>query len=157
MPATNYRQFAKELDDFAEGIAKRAILFQKKVAFMVLGAYLQTSGGIVAQTGLLQLTPVDTGRAVGNWLVSTGAPRIGTIAEDFGGGAGGEGNRTAAAAKVQLQATAALSGLRAGQSIFICNSLPYIVVLNDGATNRTAHHMVERALDNARRALGRSA
>lgn len=157
MPATNYRQFAKELDDFAAGVERRAVLFQKKVAFMVLGAYLQTAGGIVAQSGLLQLTPVDEGRAVGNWIVSIGSPRFEEVTGDFGSAGGGEGNRAAAAARVQIQATAALGSLRAGQSIFICNSLPYIVVLNDGATNRTAHHMVERALDNARRALGRSA
>ncbi len=153
MGVKNLAQFNRTLDGFLKDVGEQAVLFQKKAAFMVLGAFLSNDAGIRAHVGLLQLTPVDTGRAVGNWIVSIGAPAAGEVAGDFGAAGGGEVNRSAAVAKVSMQGARALGGLRKGQSIWIVNNLPYIVVLNDGATNRVAHHMLERALDNTTSAL----
>lgn len=149
--------FQRQLDRFGENLEKKAILFQKKVAFMVLGAFLDTGAGIRAHVGLLQLTPIDTGRAVGNFVVSTGSPRFEVVDGKFGREGGGEANRGRASAKVQTASVRVLAALRLGESIFITNSLPYIMVLNDGGVNRVAHHMQERAIENTKRALGRSA
>ncbi len=157
MGVVNLTAFERQLDRFGANLEKRAILFQKKVAFMVLGAYLDTGDGIRAQVGLLQLTPIDTGRAVGNYVVSTGSPRFAVDDRDFGRAGGGEANRSRAAAKVQTASVRALASLRLGESIFITNALPYIMVLNDGAANRVAHHMQERAIENTKRSLARSA
>lgn len=153
MGVRNLADFGKRLDKYAVDVERRGILFQKKVAFMVLGAFLSTDSGIRAHVGLLQLTPVDTGRAVGNYTVSVSTPDLTTVEGDFGRAGGGEANRSRAEARVQTAGVRALSGLRLGESVFICNSLPYIGVLNDGATNRTAHHMLERSLSNTRAAL----
>lgn len=151
MGVKNLRQFSAGLDKWAKQIDDKAILFQKKVAFLVLGAAIQLPGGAIAmQSGLLQLTPVDTGRAVGNWQVSIGAPSGEVGDKTFGSKGSG---KDAAEAYASRRAAAKISGVRLGQSIWICNNLPYIVVLNDGAENRTAHHMLERAIDNARRAI----
>lgn len=154
MSVRNLRSFGRDLDRFVEKLDARTILFQKKVAFLVLGAYIQlASGDIRAQAGVLQLTPVDTGRAVGNWQVTVGSPASGELSNVFGtaGGARGAAEQFATARAIR-----GLSGLRPGQSIWITNNLPYIVVLNDGGVNRQAHHMVERAIGNARAALSRS-
>jgi hypothetical protein len=149
--AKNLKAFNRGLDKFAKRIDAKALLFQKKVAFMVLGAFLEIPGaGIRAHSGVIQFTPVDTGRAVGNWQVSIGAPATGEVPNTFGAGGSGKASAQAFAAKNGVQG---MAGLKVGQSIWICNNLPYIVVLNDGGVNRTAHHMVERALANTRRAL----
>jgi len=154
MGITNLASFNASLDKFADKIEGRSILFQKKVAFLVLGAFVQQAGGgFSAVSGLLQLTPVDTGRAVGNWQVTIGAPAAGTIDSGFGKAKGSGANRASAEAGASRRALSGVSGLRFGQSIWITNNLPYIVVLNDGGVNRTAHHMLERALDNARRSI----
>lgn len=150
MGTKNLRQFQVGLDKWAKQIEGKAVLFQKKVAFLVLGAAELPGGAIAMHSGLLQLTPVDTGRAVGNWQVSIGAPSTETGDKTFGSGGSGKG---AAEAYASRRGVAKISGVQLGQSIWICNNLPYIVVLNDGAENRTAHHMLERAIDNARRAI----
>lgn len=157
MGVVSLTAFERQLDRFGANLEKKAILFQKKIAFMVLGAYLDTGDGIRAQVGLLQLTPIDTGRAVGNYVVSVGSPKYEVVDGKFGRPGGGEANRSRAAARVQVTSVRALSALRLGESIFITNSLPYIMVLNDGATNRVAHHMQERAIENTKRSLARSA
>jgi len=148
----NLRQFHLGLDRFAKKIEEHGVAFQKKVAFMLLGAYVSVPGvGITAVVGVLQLTPVDTGRAVGNWQLSVGSP-ANTELTDIGKGSGGSG-RSQAIAGATRRAVPALSGLRLGQSIFLVDNVAYIVVLNDGAENRVANHMVERSMANTRRAL----
>lgn len=153
MGVRNLADFSRTLDKFAIDVERRGILFQKKAAFLVLGAFIATGSGIRAHVGLLQLTPIDTGRAVGNYTVSVAAPDLSVVDGEFGRPGGGEANRSRAAARVQSAGIRALAGLRLGESIFIANSLPYIVVLNDGSTNRTAHRMVERSVENTRAAL----
>ena len=138
------------LDRFAKSIDTKGVLFQKKMAFLVLGgAVLLASGQILPGSGLLQLTPVDTAFAVGNWQVTLGAPATGTVAAGSQSSRG-EANRGPAVAAVTGRASRALAALKLGQSIFIANNAPYILVLNDGGVNRVAHHMVERAIANAR-------
>ncbi len=163
MGITNLAAFNDGLDRFAKKVERRGLLFQKKVAFMVLGAYLTTGdGSIRAISGLLQLTPVDTGRAVGNYQVSIGSPATGTLDDGFrqsyqGKSAGRQslsiGGRNRDISKVTTRAARALSGLQFGQTIWIVNNLPYIMVLNNGGPKRTAHHMLERALANVRASL----
>jgi hypothetical protein len=154
MGIKNLGSFSSGLDRLAREIDNKALLAQKKLAFLVLGAYLaMPGGGIRASVGVLQLTPVDTGRAVGNWQVSLNSPADGEV--EIGGkaeaeGGNSSGNRSAAEAKAQSRAASAITGAKFGGSIWICNNLPYIVVLNDGGVNRVAHHMVERAIANAR-------
>lgn len=157
MGIRNLAAFNAGLDRFAKKIEARGVAFQKKVAFMLLGAYVQTGGGVAAVVGVLQLTPVDTGRAVGNWQVSIGSPAEGEIDAGKPNKKSGQSvsiaGRTRAIAQATRRGVSALSGLRFGQTIWIVNNVAYIVVLNDGGPNRTAHHMLERAVGNTRRSL----
>lgn len=157
MGVRNLAAFNAGLDRFAKKIEVRGVLFQKKVAFMLLGAYVQSGAGLTAVVGVLQLTPVDTGRAVGNWQVSIGSPVSGEIDAGKPNKSSGKSvsivGRNRAISDAMRRATPKLSGLRLGQSIWIVNNVAYIVVLNDGGPNRTAHHMLERAVGNTRRAL----
>jgi len=149
-------KFQRALDKHAERIPSQALAFQKRVAFMLLGAaYKDAEGRVRLIVGLLQLTPVLTGRARGNYQVTTGSPATGTLDDARFGGATGAG----ATAEETSRAAAALANARPYGVIFIVNNLPYIVVpLNDGGKNRQAHHMMERAIANTRAALaGRAA
>ncbi|MEO8278026.1 MAG: hypothetical protein ABI639_17590 [Thermoanaerobaculia bacterium] len=153
MAFVNLAEFNQGLDKFGKTVERQALLFQKKVAFMVLGAFLSTDAGIRQHVGLLQLTPVLTGRAVGNYIVSSGSPSTSTSDAGYSKSGSQAGNRKAAEMRVTVQALSALGSHRFGSSIWICNNLPYIAILNDGGTNRVAHHMLERALTNTRDAL----
>lgn len=158
MGFSNLREFNLGLDRFAKKIESRGLQFQKKVAFMLLGAFVPLEGGGMGLvSGVLTLTPVDTGRAVGNWQLSIAAPTSNVIQGNFGREGGGEANRGPAKAKAERAARAAIAGLRYGQTIWLVNNLPYIRVLNDGSGNRRAHHMLERAIANTRASLRRGA
>ena len=74
-----------------------------------------------ALSGMVMRTPVDTGRARGNWQVSIGVPvehETGRF-DASGGGTISEGN-------------AAIGSQRGYQVIVIQNNVPYIERLNDG-------------------------
>lgn len=91
-------------------------------------------------------TPVDTGRAKSNWIVTLGSPSGATI----NAYSEGEGGSTAAAneAAAQAQAESVISGYDgdAGLEIHITNNLPYIEELNQGSSMQAAPGYVEQAL-----------
>lgn len=93
--------FAKEVADFAlkaQGLQDRQVRY---LCFDLL-------------KGVVLGTPVDTGRARGNWQASITTPAAGTIdREDKGGGA------TIAAAQPAIEKAA-------GTVFYITNNLPYI-------------------------------
>jgi hypothetical protein len=162
MASATLAQFNAQIDKWiGVTVPAKAVAFQKKIHFMVLGAAFQDAqGNIRMVSGLLQMTPVDTGRARGNWQSSAGAPAVGTI-EGFPKSTRKRGDTPSAADFIggpptpteQEAAAAGLSGLAFGQTSYITNNLPYIAILNDGGVNRVAHHMVERAVANVRSVL----
>lgn len=85
-------------------------------------------------TSLIQKTPVDTGRARGNWMLGIGAPvEQATANEDKDGGA---------------TTGTILSGLadydyQSGKPIFITNSVPYITALENGHSKQAPNGMVK--------------
>ena len=100
--------FAVQVGAFAAKAGARADLVRKKVALEIL-------------TRVVLKTPVDTGRARGNWQVGESAIGQQTSTLDPGG--------TAA-----IEAGGALINATPPEqtSIFITNSLPYIEVLENG-------------------------
>lgn len=85
-----------------------------------------------ALSGLVLRTPVDTGRARGNWQVSIGAPRDGETGTNDRAGAG-----TIAAGN------AVIGQQRAFQVIVLQNNLPYITRLNEGSSQQAPAGYVE--------------
>ncbi len=76
-------------------------------------------------------TPVDKGRARGNWQVAIGSVPDGTLDIDDPSG-------QATISKV----TAEAAGLKAGDTIVLVNNLPYIQRLEDGYSSQAPAGMV---------------
>jgi len=87
--------------------------------------------------GVIRATPVDTGRARGNWQTSVGAPVNGEIAR--------EGD---AAALAEVEAKTPQG---AGQITYLSNNLPYIEELENGSSTQAPEGMVRKNMDRVQR------
>ena len=122
-------QFARRLHILAEAVKANTLKNVKRAA-------------IAADQAAVLATPVDTGRARANWLVSIGAPNYETTT-----------STEANAALTQGRFTAGTYKLGAG-GIFITNSVPYIVALDKGHSKQNPEGMTEAAIQAARRQFG---
>lgn len=90
-------------------------------------------------SGIIRSTPVDTGRARGNWQTSVGQPQGGTL------------ERTGMdAALAEVQATVPEG---AGQLVYLSNNLPYIERLENGWSQQAPIGMVRINVDRVRQML----
>lgn len=106
---------------------------------------LSTRGlALHALTGVVLRTPVDTGRARGNWQAHVGAP-VGreTGRLDKGGSA------------AIADGAAAIAAQRGFQQIVIENNVPYIGRLNEGYSPQAPEYYVESVLAGLGLAPGR--
>lgn len=124
---TNLDQLNKNFDKIAKRIGLSPVIVQKKLAFDIFA-------GIVADT------PVDTGRAMNNWNISVGSPDRSTTEK------GGSGSSIQGAKEASAGAT--LLGLKPFSTVWISNSLPYIVFLNEGSSKQAPSGFVERNIIN---------
>jgi len=90
-------------------------------------------------------TPVDTGTARSNWIVSLEEP-TGRTQEAYKPLEGGDMSETGNAKAAIAQAKAAINGSKPGQDIHITNNLPYIVPLNEGSSAQAPAAFVEEAV-----------
>lgn len=90
-------------------------------------------------SGTIKDTPVDTGRARGNWVTSVDNPAQGEIDRDDKAG-------SAAIAEVVAKTPEG-----AGQETFLSNSLPYIEKLEYGHSQQAPSGMVRRNLARVQR------
>lgn len=93
--------------------------------------------------GIIRDTPVDTGRARGNWQTTVGIPAKGEIERD-----GAE----AAIAEVEANTPPG-----AGQMTYLANDLPYIEALEEGTSKQAPSGMVRRNMDRIERNLRKAA
>lgn len=93
---------------------------------------------------LIRTTPVDTSRALSNWLITLGGPsNYGTI--DYA--AGNFGNtRWQSVARATARVQSQVVGKVPGQSIFISNVVNYIVALNQGSSKQAPAMFVENSI-----------
>lgn len=111
---------------------------------------------LAADQAAVLATPVDTGRARANWILSIGSPSA-EIVEPVASGTEGSGARGSANAQRALdQAASTLSTRPAGASVTIVNNVEYITFLNDGTSKQAPHGMLPAALA-AAQAVVRSA
>jgi hypothetical protein len=102
------------------------------------------AAGLAISQAVILATPVDTGRARGNWQVSDGSPILGTINRlDQSGGS------TLGAARGVIETT------RPGATLYISNNLPYINRLNEGWSAQAPAGFVERAVAQGRAVVRR--
>lgn len=90
-------------------------------------------------TGTVKDTPVDTGRARGNWVTTTGQPAQGEIDREDKPG-------TTVIAEIVAKTPEG-----AGQETFMSNSLPYIEALEYGSSQKAPDGMVRRNLARVQR------
>jgi len=114
-----FRQFALEVDDFFDREAPEAIAqATQKIA-------------VEGLRRVVQKTPVDTGRARGNWQVGIGsAPEDPIERADRGG------------QQAIASGTAEIAGARPFAPIIIASNLPYIHKLEDGSSQQAPAGMV---------------
>jgi len=130
---TNLSKLTVDLDKIAESLGLEVVTVQKKLAFDIFA-------DIVADT------PIDTGRAMNNWNISVGTPDRSTT--ERGGSEGG------IAGTKRGDATAALGGLRPFSTVWISNSLPYIIFLNEGSSDQAPSGFIEKNVFNNLSGLG---
>jgi len=129
---TNIAQFNKELDDFAKKVPDKVTIIQKKVVLEALRR-------------LVMRTPVDTGRARGNWQVTIAEP-----AENQVEVTDKEGDSTIA------KGLAALTGLPDYQVVWISNNVNYIEFLEHGSSKQAPEGMLAITVEELRNWLQRA-
>lgn len=115
-------EFGKRMKRHGENVEKNATVLVRKCALAV------DSAVVIA-------TPVDTGRARGNWQVALNAPASGTLEVEDKSGAG-----------AIAQGSSTIAGHKSGGSIHITNNLPYIGRLNDGWSAQAPAGFVQKAV-----------
>lgn len=114
--------------EFSQRMYVRAAKFEENVDLLMRTVALSVDQAVV------MATPVDTGRARANWIVSIDAPAAGTTDEVGAAAALAQG------AKVIAQYG---DGMR---TIHITNNLPYIKRLNEGWSAQAPAGFVEEAV-----------
>ena len=127
------RKFNKELDFFAKTLIPAEVTkLVKAIAFEVFAR-------------VIFKTPVDTGRARGNWQITIGQAALGVI--------GLEGAQDNAFASFQdeaadiSQAASVLQNLNPFETVFITNNVPYIEFLEDGSSDQAPSGMVAETFE----------
>lgn len=129
---------SRSFDAFARRMAIRSKVFAKGVEKKIKRA------AVAADTALVTTTPRDTGRAKGNWVASIGQPQEIVFHEDD----------FPSDAEAQSDAQSVISSWKLGRGpIFITNSLPYIIPLNEGSSAQAPNGMTDAAIQAAQAQL----
>lgn len=128
---SNLKSFQRAVDRFSRTVpAAKVNLMQRKLALQAL-------------RGLVHKTPIDTGRARGNWQTTTATPAEGAI-----GGITRKG-QSVSSSPIEKGSVA----IRAAQPfgvIWISNNLPYIEALEDGSSTQAPNGMLATTLSELR-------
>lgn len=123
------------------GISRSLTEFAAKITLAANGVPAEAARvlilvGLAVDQTLVLTTPVDTGRARANWIVTTGTASSGTTAAvDLSGAAAiGQGTGVLGAYKTSLG------------PIFIANNLPYIERLENGHSAQAPSGMLTSAI-----------
>lgn len=135
--ASNFGQFAKRIVLRARGVGEHTEKAVRRAA-------------VAADSALVMSTPVDTGRARGNWRTSVGSPNE----EELDVQGTREQPNTQATQDALDEGVRVASGWRLGMgSIFITNSVPYIRRLDKGWSEQAPRGMTVHGIRAARKQL----
>lgn len=104
---------------------------------------------LAADQVVVMETPVDTGRAKSNWIVSLGSPASATIEPYAEGEAGSTAQSNESAAMAQAEQVIGRYNGDMGVEIHITNNLSYIEELNKGSSHQAPPQYVELGLAQA--------
>lgn len=116
-----------------------------------IDAIIKAAGRAVSHA-LIDGTPVDTGEARSNWIISLGVPIRGTIAPYTPypkySQANGRGlSETANAAGAKARAEGAIKARQPGQKLIIQNNVDHIEELNAGSSRQAPALFVDLAIN----------
>jgi hypothetical protein len=122
----NFKEWDVELRKNEAALVPGEILkLQRKLVLLTLGAAVQLAPGKFKKlSGVVLLTPVDTGRARSSWNVSVGQPDTSVPPISSGRRAGTNGGIR--------DAQASMRTLGPFQTVWVTSSLPYMEVLEFG-------------------------
>lgn len=123
MARDNIAEFSADLDKFAKRMNQDVVDLTRRVALEVLQEVTTE-------------TPVDTGRARGNWFV--GLNRVSEEVDEAASDS--SGSKTVARGRRRL------SRLKPGVRVFISNNVKYIRRLNDGYSAQAGKFFVQSAV-----------
>lgn len=124
------RVFAENMNSLGLLVERNAIRLHRRVAEEVVD---HVANG----------TPIDTGRASGNWITNIGAP-----SQNF------DDSETGGPQTSMQDVRAKLASLAMGQVVHITNNTPYIVPLNQGTSQQAPAAFVETAAVSALNVIG---
>ena len=119
MRGLSAREFALDLKKFGNVTREKATIIFQKIA-------------IELDTAVVLGTPVDEGRARGNWF-----PSINTPSSEVTDAVDKDGSRSVNAA------TSTASTARLGETVWLTNNLPYILPLENGWSGQAPEGMVD--------------
>ena len=120
---TDLEQFNKAVAGFElKVVPEKANQFKRAIALQILAR-------------VVMMTPVDTGRARGNWQVSINTINIGELSRLDSNGPG----------TIQTESEK-IGDVQPGDAIWIHNNLPYIHVLEDGSSAQAPTGMLRVTL-----------
>lgn len=128
--ARTLKTLAARLDRLSENLDEQANGIKQKAATAIV-------------RDLLSNTPVDTSRALSNWIATKNSPANNSVLAYSPGQAGSTRGSSISAALAA--AIAIISRAQPGESIFLTNNLRYIRALNDGHSKQAPAGFVERA------------
>ena len=139
MPTPSYRQFDADLQEFARRLDADIGLVTRRVALQIF-------------TGIVEKTPVDTGRARSNWAINVGGPApppSNAVSEEEARSLRRTGQRrspSAVTSQAVTEAEASAAGIDGTAVVHITNNLPYISALNEGHSRQAPAGFVETTL-----------
>lgn len=92
---------------------------------------------------MVQKTPVDTGRARGNWQISVGQDNTGEVSRD-------DKRPQGSKPSFLSEEASKLSACKGDDTIYISNNLPYIKNLEYGSSKQAPNGMVGLTMTNIR-------
>ena len=122
---TSFDDFARQMRQIEIDLDQDVNKVKRKVALQAL-------------SNVVKATPVDTGRARGNWQAGNGFPVLEELETEDKGGAVTIATGAATIADAQFD-----------QTIFLSNNVPYIVVLDGGSSKQAPANFVNIALEQA--------
>jgi len=120
---SDLKGFKRDLNKFADSIGVKTETVLKKIS-------LQTF------TGVVQKTPVDSGRARASWVIGIEKPVNSPVLPE------NQEFDPQQAADFSFQEISELNNLGPESTVFISNSLPYIEVLEEGSSQQAPEGMV---------------
>ena len=122
---SNLKEINFSFDKIAKKLKIDVIKLQKKVALDIFAR-------------LIESTPVDTGRAAGNWNISISQPDYSEIDRKF---------EEAELSGKAASSVGVIEPMNYFGVIWIANSVPYIVFLNEGSSIQAPRNFVQMSVE----------